>query len=47
MDLPVSSFMFHSQQSVDLVVVRDGFVFQQKSSVFFIVVILITKELFK
>jgi len=51
MDLLVSSFVCHSflltAKSVDLVIAYDGFLSQQKSSTFFILVTLITKELFE
>ena len=51
MDLPVSSFVPHSTlltgKGVDLVRARDGFPSKRKSSVFFIVAILITEVLFK
>ena len=51
MDLPVSSFVSHSSlltgKGVDLVRERDGFPSKWKSSVFFIVAILIAKVLFK
>ena len=51
MDLQVSSFVFHSSlltaKSVDLVVARDGFSSQRKSSVFFIVAILIAEVLYE
>jgi len=50
MDLPVSSFVYHSSlltaKSVDLVVVHNGLLSQWKS-LFFIVVTLITKEFFE
>ena len=51
MDLPVSSFVYHSSlliaKGVDLAVAHDGFPLQQKSSVFLIVAILIAEVLFK
>ena len=51
MDLPVSSFVSHSSlltgQGVDLAQARDGFPSKRKSSVFFIVAILIAEVLFK
>ena len=51
MDLPVSSFVSQSSlltgKGVDLAVARDGFPSKQKSSVFFIVPILIAEVLFK
>ena len=51
MDLPVSSFVSHSSlltgKCVDLAQVRDGFPLKRKSSVFFIVAILIAEVLFK
>ena len=51
MDLPVSSFVYHSSlltgKGVDLAVAHDGFPSKQKSSIFFIVAILIAEVLFK
>ena len=51
MDLPVSSFVSHSSlltaKGVDLSVARDGFPLKRKSSVFFIVAILIAEVLFE
>ena len=51
MDLPLSSFVCHSSlltvKGVDLVVARDGFPSKRKSSVFFIVAIMIAEVLFK
>ena len=51
MDLPVSSFVSYSSlltaKGVDLAVARDGFSSQRKSSVFFVVAILIAEALFK
>ena len=51
MDLPVSSFVCHSSlltaKGVDLAVARDGFPLKQKSSVFFIVAIMIAEVLSK
>ena len=51
MDLPVSSFVSHSslltRKGVDLVRARDGFSSKWKSSVFFIVAILIAEVHFK
>jgi len=48
---PMFSFVYHSSlltaKSIDLVVAHDGFLSQQKSSVFFAVFTLITKELFQ
>ena len=51
MDLPVSSFVSHSSlltgKGVDLAIARDSFPSKQKSSVFFLVAILIADVLFK
>ena len=51
MDLPVSFFVSHSSlltaKSADLAIARDGFPSKQKSSVFFIVAILIAEVLLK
>ena len=51
MGLPVFSFVSHSslltEKSVDLAVAQGGFLLQQKSSVFFIVVTLIEEVLFE
>ena len=51
MDLPVSSFVSHSflltAKGVNLAVGRDGFPLLRKSSVFFIVAILIGEVLFE
>ena len=51
MDLPVSSFVSHSSlltgKGVDLAIAHNGFPLKWKSSVFFIVVILIADVLFK
>ena len=51
MNLPVSSFMSHSSlltaKGVDLAVARDGFLSKRKSSIFFIVAILIAEVLFE
>ena len=51
MDLPVSSFVSHSSllavKGVDLEVERDSFPSKWKSSVFFIVAILIVEMLFE
>ena len=51
MDLPASSFVSHSSllnaKGVDLRVARDGFPSKRKSSVFFIVAILIAEVLFE
>ena len=51
MDLPVSSFVPHSSlltgKGVDLARAHDGFPSKRKSSVFFIVAILIAEVLFK
>ena len=51
MDLPMSSFLSHSSlltgKGVDLAQALDGFPLKRKSSVFFIVAILIAEVLFK
>ena len=51
MDLPVSSFVFHlsllTGKGVDVARARDGFPSKRKSSVFFIVAILIAEVLFE
>ena len=51
MDLPVSSFVSHSSlltgKGADLVLARDGFPSKQKSSIFFIVAIMIAEVLYK
>ena len=51
MDLPMSSFVSHSPlliaKSADLAVAHDGFPLKQKSSVFFIVAILIYRGAFQ
>ena len=51
MDLPVSSFVSHlsllTAKGVDLAVARDGFPLKRKSSIYFIVAILIAEVLFK
>ena len=51
MDLPVSSFVSHSSllttKSVDLAIARDDFPSERKSSVFFVVAILIAEVLFE
>ena len=51
MDIPVSSFVSHSSlltgKGVNLARARDGFPSKQKSSVFFIVAILIAELLYK
>ena len=48
---PVSSFVSHSSfltaKSVNLAIAHDGFSLQQKSSVFFIVAVLIAEVLYK
>ena len=51
MDLPVSSFVCYSSlltaKGIDLVVACDDFPLKRKSSVFFIVAIMIAEVLFK
>ena len=47
MDLPVSSFVSHSSQSVDLEVACDGFPSKQKSFILFSVATLIAEVIFE